>query len=157
MKRYSIFTALIISGFFALSAQDRGKNFEQMLEKYQAERVSFLTKALDMTVGQAEKFWPIYNEYLKKRDDIIKERRRGFQRPKDSHTISEAETDEMIQGRLDEEVKLVLLKKEYFMKIRGVLPAEKVMRLLRAEQEFMDHMLTKMREAPGREFRNRRL
>jgi len=44
-------------------------------EKIKAEKVAFLTTQLDLTVAEAQKFWPLYNEYEKKNDEIFKSER----------------------------------------------------------------------------------
>ena len=42
-------------------------------ERVQALKVAFITKALNLTSAEAEKFWPIYNEFQDKRDVVRKQ------------------------------------------------------------------------------------
>jgi hypothetical protein len=42
------------------------------------------------------------------------------------------------------------LEKKYISKFRTVLPASKVVRLIRAEKEFKANMVEKIRDRPGR-------
>jgi hypothetical protein len=52
----------------------------------------------------------------------------------------------MLNDILDQEVKLAQLKKDYFVRLKSVLPVRKVLTLHRVEQEFMNHMLNQIRE-----------
>ncbi len=59
MKRFVLLLALFFSGFTTLYAQDddpRG-------EKIQALKIAFITQKLGLTAEEAQKFWPIYNQY----------------------------------------------------------------------------------------------
>ena len=42
-------------------------------ERVQALKVAFITKQLNLTSDEAEKFWPIYNDYQDKRDAVRKQ------------------------------------------------------------------------------------
>ena len=41
--------------------------------KFKTEKVAFITTQIDLTVEEAQAFWPIYNEYDKKINDLISE------------------------------------------------------------------------------------
>jgi hypothetical protein len=60
--------------------------------------------------------------------------------------MSEEELSNMLNGLLEQEVKLAQLKKDYFLLIKTVLPIQKVLKLHRVEQEFMNHMLNQIRD-----------
>lgn len=129
----------------SLGAQTGRGGFDQMLDKFQDERVSFLTREMSLTTQEAQKFWPIYNEYLKKRDEMILSRKQRGMGYNQVPAMTESEIDTLINRQLDTDIRLLQLKKKYFLKIREELPAKKVMILMRAEQQFMNHMLNQMR------------
>ena len=59
MKKLILFLTLIIGVSYICSAQPaRG-------EKLEAIKVAYITKELNLTSSEAEKFWPVYNEYFK--------------------------------------------------------------------------------------------
>ncbi len=148
MKRHITVLLFCVGGWLMLTGQEQHPRFEKMLDEYQNERVAFLTRQLDLTPAEAEKFWPIYNEYLKKRDEVLRERRPRHKGPPDFDQMTDQELDEMLKLQLDSEIKLQHLKKEYFTKIRKELSARKVAKLYMAEQQFMNHMINRFRE-PG--------
>src|SRR6478609_4899475 len=43
---------------------------EHAKEKIKAARIGLITQRLGLTPEQAEKFWPIYNEFTQKRTDL---------------------------------------------------------------------------------------
>src|ERR1035437_4885758 len=44
-------------------------------EKMESMKIAFLTQKLDLTPDEAQKFWPVYNEFQKKREELRKKRR----------------------------------------------------------------------------------
>jgi len=134
-----------------VNGQEKRPSFEEAMGRMQAERVSFLTEKLDLSVEEAQKFWPVYNEYQKKREDLIRGRREKMQQPFKPEEATDQDLDLMLNDLLDQEFKLAQLKKEYFLKIREVLPVRKVLTLHRVEQEFLNFMLNRIREGrhPG--------
>jgi Spy/CpxP family protein refolding chaperone len=135
---------LLMTG--AAWGQNEPPRFQEAMAKMKAERVSFLTDKLQLTVEEAEKFWPLYNEYLSKREEMMWGKREKMPRNFDPSQLTEEELNKMLNDILDQEVKLAQLKKDYFEKMKGVLPVRKVLTLHRVEQEFMNHMLNQFRE-----------
>jgi len=134
-----------------VNGQDKDPGFKAAMEKMQVDRVAFLTNKLELTVDEAQKFWPVFNEYLKQREDLIKGRREKMRKDIEPDKATEQDLDIILNDILDQEVKLAQLKKDYFTKIRQVLPVKKVLTLHRAEQEFMNQMLNRIRDGhpPG--------
>jgi hypothetical protein len=130
----------------AVFSQESRPRFKENLERIQVERVSYLTNKLDLTVQEAEKFWPLYNEYLQKREDLFMTRRNQMPRGFDPGQLPGQDLEKMFNSILDQEIKLAELKKEYYLKIREVIPVKKVLMLHRAEQDFMNHMLNQIRD-----------
>lgn len=137
----------------SLIAQNSRPGFEKYLEKFKSERISFLTEKLELSVEEAQKFWPIYNEYQDKRDELLKSQRMYGRR--NGHEKSSEELEIMVDQKVEQELKLAEMKLVFHKKVKKVIPIEKVARLYRAENEFMNHMLTKIREQRPQHGRNR--
>ena len=56
MKRILLILTVLISALPGLGAQDKGK--KDWHDKWKAEKIAYLTDALDLTSAEAEKFWP---------------------------------------------------------------------------------------------------
>ncbi len=72
MKKIFCLLSFIMT-FFVAQAQDRPMNRQNMQppprpmnkvqrERLESYRIQFITKKLDLTPAEAEKFWPLYNE-----------------------------------------------------------------------------------------------
>ncbi|MBL7786940.1 MAG: hypothetical protein JNM36_13615 [Chitinophagales bacterium] len=113
-----IFIACLVCGVsFAAAAQTGGSN--QDLESL---RIAFITKELHLNTSESQKFWPIYNEYLKELKQL-------------------KNADE---GADLEEAK-VALRKKYADKFKAAGMAEtKISELPKAEKEFKKFLLDKL-------------
>ncbi|MCK9325954.1 MAG: hypothetical protein M0P69_10715 [Bacteroidales bacterium] len=151
MKRVIITTLALVVLTTLTLGQEKRPRFRANMELMRSERVSFLTNKLQLTVDEAEKFWPLYNEYQKKREELFFARQKMMPRNFDPAKATDKDLEEMLNNMLDEDVKLAELKREYFLKIREALPVRKVLMLHRAEQEFMNHLLNRIHEggSPG--------
>jgi predicted O-linked N-acetylglucosamine transferase (SPINDLY family) len=54
-------------------ANKQKQQFEQQREKIESQRIAFITQELDLTPAEAQAFWPVYNEYDKKRHELNKQ------------------------------------------------------------------------------------
>jgi Spy/CpxP family protein refolding chaperone len=125
-------------------AQDNDDNIN--VSKIQAQRVAFFTERLNLTPAEAEKFWPIYNEYDAKRAKLNAEESRLinlFKENKSSMTDKEIDND--IKKIFETRKAITALNEEYYQKFRQVLPARKVMKLIITETQFRVWLLNKLR------------
>ena len=75
MKIKSIIIVLVLFMGNVSFSQDC-PNYKENREKIESEKVAFLTEKLDLSVKEAQVFWPTYNEYQKKREDILISKRK---------------------------------------------------------------------------------
>lgn len=71
MKKFSLLTLLFILALGNSFAQRSSENYDP--EKLQAARVAFITSRLDLKPEQAERFWPIFNQYTANRAKNLKQ------------------------------------------------------------------------------------
>lgn len=101
------------------------------------KRIGYFTDKLDLTSAEAEKFWPVYNAYIKEMDELRDARKKNR-----AATLLNLETmtDKQVADNIDEEVnnrqKEVDLLKKYVPQYKTVLPIKKVAILMKAEEEF---------------------
>ena len=143
-----IFTLVLVLASIQFSvdskAQDNDDNIN--VSKIQAQRVAFFTERLNLTPAEAEKFWPIYNEYDAKRAKLNAEESRLinlFKENKSSMTDKEIDND--IKKIFETRKAITALNEEYYQKFRQVLPARKVMKLIITETQFRVWLLNKLR------------
>lgn len=106
-------------------------------DKIDALKVAFITKQLDLTPAEAEKFWPIYNQYQDEMQALNKSRmaNTGDARP-DIDNMSDADVSKMIENELAYEQQQVDIRKKYVTQFEKVLSVKKVAKLFRAEVDL---------------------
>lgn len=137
---FLLVTFMLISGF--ANAQPPGKDRADRKEKIEQLKIAFITKELELTTDEAEKFWPIYNEMSDKLHENKKEERTLQKELKENFdTLSEEEIKTKSQAILDKDIEQAELKKEYHEKIAGVIGYKKATKLLSLEQQFKRELL----------------
>jgi len=120
-------------------------------EKIEAHLIAYLTQELDLSPQEAQVFWPVYNEYSDKREAIMQQSRQRNRtiRQMDMQTITEEEAARLADEELLEAQQLLDLRKAYHGKFKSVLPATKVLKLYKAEEEFKRILLDRLRGGKG--------
>jgi Spy/CpxP family protein refolding chaperone len=116
-------------------------------EKVEAMRIAFITQKLDLTSEEAQKFWPVYNEFQKKRVALHKKRREEIKNIKENlDSLSDKQIEAFVDGEMAFKQKNLDLEKEYHAKFKSILPIKKVAKLYRAEEQFTRHLLERLSE-----------
>ena len=149
MKRFIhiSFLLLIATSFNSLHAQGnrqtiviRGSQFD----RFRSEKISFLTDKLELSPSEAQRFWPIYNEFEKKREEAQSLRRELEQKVQSSTTrLSRNDVIQLTRdfsSSMQKEAELYVSYNEEFLKI---LSPEKVLLLYKSENDFRMHLLRK--------------
>ena len=140
---------MIILGIFCYSglhAQNRRGDNPEMFEKMKAEKISFFTSKLDLTPAEAQSFWPVYNEYEKKRFDI-KRQIHEFERMPDEQfaKLSDSEIEKLTNDYIGSFENEAVLLKDYNKQFLKILPKKKVLMMYRTENEFRSHLIREFR------------
>lgn len=113
-------------------------------------KIAFITKELDLTTDEAEKFWPLYNEMS---SSIKKERKTRKEKTKtlkaNYETSSEADIKKATGEILDSQINEVTIRKDYMDKIAKVITYKKAVKLLSIEQKFKQELLNQLNERRG--------
>lgn len=153
MKKLIFVSILVAFGIFNLNAQERrGGPSPEMFEKIKAEKISFFTSKLDLSPSEAQAFWPVYNEFEKKRFDIQKQIHEFERMPEEKYTtLSESEIEKMTNNYISLFEKEANLIKEYHQKFLKVLPKNKVLRMYRTENEFRSYLIREYKRGQKRD------
>jgi hypothetical protein len=143
--------ALLVSAFAAaasaqtpsLPKQDpRDTNLRAYVEllrsDIRAEKVAILTEMMEFTEAEDAAFWPVYRQYdtdLSALNDQRVKLIADYAKNYDSMTNEAA--DRIATGALDFEAKRAALKKQYFEKMKTVLPAKKAAKFLQIENQLL--------------------
>jgi hypothetical protein len=151
MKHYK----LLIVSFFLISIATFGQDgplrerFKEKKEQIKALKVAFITTELNLTSDEAAKFWPLFNAFEDKQQEIRKQKMKGFLDRKDDNSIdklSEKDAATMLSQMESTEEELYQLKKKFVANLKGILPATKILKLKKAEEEFSKKLLQQYRD-----------
>lgn len=115
------------------------------MEKIKAARIAYITEKLNLTPAEAEKFWPIYNEFDKKREELRMEARQNRKNPDPSKSAEENQKAVIAQQHAFRQNELNL-EKDYSNRLLNVVSAQKVMSLPKTERDFRTLLLRKMQQ-----------
>jgi len=120
MKKYLLIITIILGSFSFVSAQNG-----QRAEKIQQLKIAFITQKLQLTSAEAEKFWPVYNNY----DNEIKQLR---------STNKNGDV-------LDNEQKLLDIRKKYKPSFEKILGAQRANDLYNVERDFRNVLIKQLK------------
>jgi hypothetical protein len=150
MKKFIYLSVLLIMGLVlqesAMKAQpERGDRKSQL----EIQKIAFITKKLDLSVVEAQKFWPVYNEFEKKREEIHKSRRQMMKKIKEEESkLSDDELMKISDEYISLQIKEGELISEYHQKFKQVLPGKKMIAYYQSEEQFKMWLLREMRNKP---------
>ncbi|NLD21532.1 MAG: hypothetical protein GX664_03475 [Bacteroidales bacterium] len=113
-------------------------------ERIQTAKVAYFTQQLDLSVKEAQSFWPIYNEYSKGIDEARNASRNAMMNM-NSKSKSSDELKTAIKEYVASQKKEAQLTEDYVNKLSRVLPIEKVAKVFTAEDGFRMHLLNQFR------------
>jgi hypothetical protein len=140
MKRGLIFIILMsLLPFPRISAQNPN------LEKLNTYKIAFFTKRLNLTSQEAEKFWPVYNEFQNKRNQIQLERQ-ALNKNINQNELNMSEKEMIDAGDkvISLQVQEASLAQEYHKKFREILSPVKVVKLYQAENQYRQLLLNEL-------------
>lgn len=135
MKNLIILILSLFSLMAAAQEEEMAKADPKAQEKIKAARIAFITERLGLTPAEAEKFWPVYREFSMKRQELRQQFEQRRKNPDPSKPTEQNEKD-MVDYSLQLKQKELDLEKEYSGKLLNAVPAQKVMALRQAEDDF---------------------
>ena len=142
----NLITAFILITLCSFSyAQNR-----ESIKRIEAAKIALITERLELTPSQAEKFWPVYNEFTDKRREL----RRSFEAQRkqmNENDLTEEEHKALINEGLSLKQDELNLEKEYAERFMNIISAEQILALHNAEQEFKRMLLRRVQHNQNRQ------
>lgn len=136
------YICMVIFPAQSLFAQEDGN--KTRLDKVRSLEIAYISRELDLSSQEAEKFWPVYNKYTREVDGLIAERRKRTKELKSNRNTLVA--SDAVDKEIGYERKMVDIKAKYKEEFMKVLPPEKVMKLYRVQREFRNMMIRQLKE-----------
>lgn len=112
---------IFFSGLSPVKAQQF--NGDSKAEKIQALKIAFITQKLQLTPDEAQKFWPVYNQY---QTEV-----QGLEGGNNGNVI-------------DNEQKLLDIRKKYLGSFERILGPQKTNNLFNAERDFRSILIQRL-------------
>lgn len=141
VRRCLMMLMMLLTLATTVSAEGRGKRPPFNPAKFEADLEQFITCHAGLSPREASKFFPVYRQLMKKQRMLFEEMRRyRHVNPKDNEACADA-----IRRQDELDIQIKQLQQEYHARFMLILPASKVLDVIRAEELFHRQMFKKMR------------
>ena len=96
--------------------------------------MAYINENVGLTTAEAEKFWPVYNEYNDKIRAIRKNLRQSYKKMPEN--LSEQEAEQLHVLFIQSKQAEADVHRQYNEKIKAIIGAKKIVKLHVAEEEF---------------------
>lgn len=151
MKKNNLALVCVLFISFLSFAQPR---FREKKEQIKALKVAFITNELSLTSNEAAVFWPVYNAYDNKQNEIRHKKIKSFIDRMDTESIdklSEKEASVLLAQSESIEEEIYQNRKKFITSLKDVLPSIKIIKLKRAEDNFNKKLLQQYRDRKPRD------
>jgi hypothetical protein len=129
--------------------QDRNK---EMRDRINALSIAHITKELDFTTKEAEKFWPLYNQVKDERNRLERDKKSLMNKlEREFETMSESQALSYVDQMVALDQKIVATNLDYnHEEIIKVIGAKRFLKLKKAELDFRRKMIKEYRDRKRR-------
>jgi len=140
---FAILTFLLLSN---LSIAQRPAECTKHRETIKSERVAFITSALNLSVKEAQSFWPIYNTYHEKIEAIRESKHKVLnQASKNQSKLKDTDYQPILDQYIFYVEEEARLEKQFQKDLAKVLSAKKIFQLYAAEKDFKRKLVKDLR------------
>ncbi|MFT4779828.1 MAG: Spy/CpxP family protein refolding chaperone [Flavobacteriales bacterium] len=139
-----LFLLLFLAPFIAqVSAQGDRRPPREKIEQL---RVAFLTERLNLTVEEAQSFWPLYNEYEAAISLLEKARRQQMKVLFSLENPTESDVSQMITLAESNHAKHSELRSKYLFDSMKILGPKRTVMLEKSDDDFKREVMKKLRD-----------
>jgi len=138
---------VFLIGIFTGNAQNRKQGNGPQRARIDAQKIAFITDQLQLTPEEAQKFWPVYNQFNSQKEDLNKDYMQVNQKYRNNaDAMSDKDATELADSYIKHAQKVVDLQKEFHGKLKDVLPPKKLLKLYNVERDFQRLLLQRLGE-----------
>ncbi len=148
MKRFLLLFTVIMSTIMVYGQNQKAR------ERIEAARIALITKELNLTPDQAKTFWPIYNEFMSKRNDLV--RKYKIEKANFDHAnATEEDRKRLVNRGLELKQQKLNLEKDYSDRLLSIISSRQIIRLKGAEDKFRRMVLERLQKRQDQQNRTR--
>lgn len=146
--KYFVVIAVLVSSVAttAWAQESRAARFERI----EMEKIAFITKELNLSPEEAEKFFPIYNQY---RDEVSKLRQEKHSRRSQPSPYFQSQRRTLQPNGLNPnrdvlafDAKELEVKKSYRKRFTNVIGAARASQFFAVEEEFRNYLMRELQQ-----------
>ena len=122
-----LYLIIFFAGMTLFANAQQEESIEKKQQDIEALKVAFLSRELELTPAEAQKFWPLYNQYAKELKATVRED----------------------QDVLDRDEKVLNLRKKYKDPFTNLLGAQRMNKMYNAEGRFRQILIKAIRNQKG--------
>lgn len=138
----------IIVLFFLTGTHVYAQPGNKVRERIKAQRIAFITSKLQLTPAEAEKFWPVYNQFTEEFESVKKEMNQLRKSTNENlMSMSDKEIETALEKDLENQQKLTDLQRKYQKELKSAISPRKIALLYKTERDFKLQLLKRMRDS----------
>ena len=138
---------LIIAMLCPLFMLGQNHKMDKKRERIEVQKIAFITKQLALTPEEAQKFWPVYNQFSDARKQLHEQHKENR---KDIDNLSDSEIEQVIDNHIILDQKELDIKKKYHAEFKKVLSNKKIAKLYHSEDQFKRELLKRIKGEKGK-------
>lgn len=133
MKRKLFTTVLFILSFSLITVAQSNR------DKIKTLKIAYITEKLNLSEKEAQKFWPIYNDFEEEKSRL-RDEAYNVRKKTNIETLSEDEAKQLLKEIRANENKRQAIENEFVDKLTNIISAKKVILLHKIEDDFKRKM-----------------
>lgn len=106
-------------------------SFAQNIKQIENLKIAYITKQLDLSEEQAQKFWPVYNKHESQLRNLYAKFK---------------EEDSSAEEMMNIETDILNVKKKKINALKDILSKEQINKLIKAEKKFVQKILDELKQ-----------
>ena len=140
---------LMMTVLLMLGVSGMIKAQENHRERIRAYKTAHITQQLDLSVKEAEKFWPVYNAYYKEMFILkvlkVKAEKKRIKEKGGMDALNDKEANDVLAVMIQNEKEIIKIKEKLYKDLSKILPSKKLLKLYKAEMDFNKKLLSEYR------------
>jgi Spy/CpxP family protein refolding chaperone len=139
MKKLKLLVVVLYLFTININAQNSEKK-----EQLKALKVAFITNELSLTADEASKFWPVFNAFEAKQQEIRGGKTKSYLKKMnndDFDNLSDKDANNLLTQLEVTEDELFQNRKKLILNLKNILSPIKILKLKRAEENFSRRLL----------------
>lgn len=144
-KKKNLLILLFLFSLFTFAQDSK----EDKKEQIRALKVGFITNELSLTTDEAAKFWPLYNAYDDRQYELKNRKMKAIKAKLSDDALekmSEKDASALLAQMESVDNELYQVRRKLINSLKDVLPAVKILKLKKAEDDFKKKLLQQYRD-----------